>query len=80
MDWEVQDYRKKPRKKEVDWIDWQVPREMASQYIWRMIFWVLLMPLIFFGQFYVNASYLLMLVFLVDYTSYLRWKQGDDQF
>ena len=50
MDWEVQDYRKKPPKKEVDWIDWQVPREMASQYIWRMIFWVLLMPLIFFGR------------------------------
>ena len=79
MDWEVKDYRKKDPKKDVEWIDWQVPRELASPYLWRMGFWVILVPMTFFGTLF-TASYIMFLVLLVDYTSYLRWKQDDHRF
>ena len=71
MDWEVQDFRKK--KPIPTWTQWVWPRELVGTYLWRIMFWLILVPTIMFGYILSPVGLLLQLL-VIDYFSYLQWK------
>ena len=71
MQWEVEDYRKKPPTP--SWSEWQVPRGYRFDYVGKMAFWCLLFPFILFGTIFLPVN-LLIQILLLDYIIYSQYK------
>ena len=76
MNWEGYDYRpKKNRPDPGPWLTWIWPRELAFTYIWRILFWTVLVPLILFGAILTPIGFAIQLI-VIDYFSYLQYKNS----
>ncbi len=76
MDWEVQDFRrKKPKQDPGPWLTWAWPKELVGSYLWRIMFWTVLVPMILFGAILTPAGFFLQLL-VIDYFTYLQYKNN----
>tara|TARA_Y200000002_G_scaffold241619_1_gene199783 strand:- start:18 stop:248 length:231 start_codon:yes stop_codon:yes gene_type:complete len=75
MQYEVEDYRKKPPTP--SWIDWQVPKDKGLDYIGRLAFWTVLIPVVLFGYILAPLPFFIQLV-LLDFFIYLQYKNRGD--
>ena len=71
MQWEVEDFRKKPPTP--SWTEWQVPKHKGFDYNWKIGFWCFLFPFVLFGGIFAPPT-LLMQVVLLDYFIYTAYK------
>ena len=76
MDWEVQDFRrKKPKQDPVPWLTWAWPKELVGTYLWRIMFWTILVPVVLFGYILSPIGFFLQLL-VIDYFTYLQYKNS----
>jgi len=76
LDWEVQDFRrKKPKQDPGPWLTWVWPRELVGTYLWRIMFWTILVPIVLFGAILTPAGFFLQLL-VIDYFTYLQYKNS----
>ena len=71
MNWEVQDFR--PKKPVPSWAEWIWPRDMAMFILWRLFFWTVIIPFVLFGALLTPLG-LLIQILVIDYFTYLQWK------
>ena len=72
--YEFEDYREQPPYDDPGpWLGWGVPEKFIFRYVFRLIFWIVLIPFILFG---VMLSPLGMLIQLlaIDYICYMQYK------
>jgi len=75
MNYEVNDYRKQPPLQDPGpWLTWAIPEFLAFRYLFRIVLWVYVIPVMLFGiqmtPFGVFVQFL-----VVDYVSYLQYKK-----
>ena len=75
MNYEFEDYRPKDPKDPGPWSTWIVPKELCGVYVWRLVFWCVLLPFILFGTILAPAGFFLQLL-VIDYFSWLKFKQS----
>ena len=76
MRYEFEDYRPKKKPEDVGpWLTWAWPRKLVGSYLWRIMFWTILVPLVLFGTILTPLGFLLQLV-VIDYFTYLQYKNS----
>ena len=75
MDYEFEDFRKKPPLKDPGpWLTWTVPESLAFRYLFRVVIWLYLIPFVLLGI-QVTAIGILIQFLVIDYVSYLQYKK-----
>ena len=75
MQYEFEDYRKKNPKDPGPWLTWAWPRELVGTYLWRIMFWTVLVPVVIFGYILSPIGFLLQLL-VIDFFTYLQYKNN----
>ncbi len=73
MQWEMNDYRNKDPKDDVTWLEWQVPNEIAWEYVFKILFWTIILPIVLFNALLAPITFALAIL-VIDYTSFIKWK------
>ena len=75
MQYEFEDFRKKNPKDPGPWLTWAWPRELVGTYLWRIMFWTILVPVVIFGYILSPVGFLLQLL-VIDFFTYLQYKNN----
>ena len=75
MQYEFEDFRKKNPKDPGPWLTWAWPRELVGTYLWRIMFWTVLVPVVIFGYILSPIGFLLQLL-VIDFFTYLQYKNN----
>ena len=71
MNYEYEVYRKKPEPP--SWTEWQVPKELGWDYIFKVFLALFGIPFFLFGTIFTPAGMLLNL-FFIDYILYISYR------
>jgi len=75
MNWEGQDFRPKKDKDPGPWLTWSWPKELVGTYLWRIMFWTILVPMVLFGAILTPVGFLIQLI-VIDFFTYLQYKNS----
>jgi hypothetical protein len=75
MQYEFEDFRPKNPKDPGPWLTWVWPREHVASYLWRIMFWTVLVPLVLFGAILTPLGFFFQLI-VIDYFTYLQYKNS----
>jgi len=75
MNYEFEDYRKKNPKDPGPWLTWIWPKELVWSYLWRIVFWTVLAPVVLFGTILTPLGFAIQLL-VIDYFTYLQYKNS----
>lgn len=73
MSYEFEDYRKKHYHDPGPWLTWAVPQRFTLKYLFRLMLWLWIIPLLLFGTSLSPVGMLVQLL-VVDYLSWIQYR------